>query len=82
MTIKFKDFFSESKNMRYTLINVPGSMEYIKNMISGMSQADVLVLTANAEEDPNWNLTRYLVIAMALGIKQVIVAVTKMDKVK
>ena len=72
-------FKSELNN--YTITDVPGHKEFIKNMLTGASHADVAVLVVSAEEGVQEQTRRHLFLLKMLGIKEVFVAVNKMDAV-
>ena len=86
-----KEFFTETKH--YTVIDAPGHRDFIKNMITGASQADVCVLMVpsdgnfttsiakgNAKAGEVQGQTRqHSVLINLLGVKQLIVGVNKMD---
>ena len=72
-------FKSELNN--YTITDVPGHKEFIKNMLTGASHADVAVLVVSAEEGVQEQTRRHMFLLRMLGIKQVFVVVNKMDAV-
>ncbi len=72
-----------------TLIDTPGHEDYIKNMVGGASQADaglVVVSADPAELDASLSehgqTREHVLLAYTVGLKQLIVAVNKMDLVK
>jgi small GTP-binding protein len=71
------------KGHAFEFIDVPGHEELIKNMISGASNADlaILVVSAKGDEGIKDQTLRHLFLAKMLGIRRIIVAVNKMDKV-
>lgn len=71
------------KDTAFEFIDVPGHEELIKNMISGASNAEfaVLMVSANEDEGIRDQTLRHLYLAGMLGIRKLIVAVNKMDKV-
>jgi elongation factor 1-alpha len=76
----------ESKKYSFTIIDAPGHRDFIKNMITGTSQADVaiLVIAAGTGEfeagfGKEGQTREHALLAYTMGIKQVILAVNKMD---
>jgi len=69
-----------------TIIDAPGHRDFIKNMITGTSQADcgVLIIASGTGEfeagiSKNGQTREHALLAYTLGVKQLIVAVNKMD---
>nr|AVF19944.1 elongation factor 1 alpha [Crassostrea brasiliana] len=69
-----------------TIIDAPGHRDFIKNMITGTSQADcaVLIIAAGTGEfeagiSPNGQTREHALLAFTLGVKQLIIGVNKMD---
>jgi len=65
----------------YTVVDVPGHKEFIKNMLTGASHAQVAVLVVAAPEGVQEQTRRHAFLLHMLGIKQIIVAINKMDLV-
>jgi bifunctional enzyme CysN/CysC len=63
------------------LIDAPGHTEFLRNMITGAAQADAAILIVDAEEGLQAQTRRHSHLLHLLGIRQVAVAVNKMDKV-
>ena len=80
-TIDTVSLMFKSKRNNYTITDVPGHKEFIKNMLTGASHADVAVLVVSAEEGVQEQTRRHLFLLKMLGIKEVFVAVNKMDAV-
>jgi bifunctional enzyme CysN/CysC len=64
------------------LIDAPGHAEFLRNMITGASQADGAVLIIDALEGVRDQTRRHGYLLHLLGIKQVAVVVNKMDRVE
>ena len=72
--------FKGEKNL-YSITDVPGHKEFIKNMLTGASHADVAVLVVAADEGIQEQTGRHAFLIHMLGIKQLFVVVNKMDAV-
>ena len=66
----------------FTIIDAPGHKDFIKNMITGTSQADAAVLVVAATDGVMEQTKEHLFLCKTLGVKQLIVAINKMDAVK
>jgi len=65
----------------YVIIDAPGHKEFLKNMITGASTADAAFLLIDANEGIQEQSRRHAYLLSLLGIRQVVVAVNKMDLV-
>jgi bifunctional enzyme CysN/CysC len=81
ITIDTARCFFKSAKRDYIIIDAPGHIEFLKNMISGAARAEAAVLVIDAKEGVRENSRRHGYILSMLGIKQVIVCVNKMDLV-
>lgn len=79
-TIDTSGVMFKSKHL-YTITDVPGHKEFIKNMLTGASHADVAVLVVAAEEGIKEQTGRHAFLIHMLGIEQLFVVVNKMDAV-
>ncbi|MGI8480876.1 MAG: adenylyl-sulfate kinase [Chthoniobacterales bacterium] len=66
----------------YAIIDAPGHKEFLKNMITGAATADAAVLVIAANEGVREQSRRHAYLLSLLGIRQIIVAVNKMDLVR
>jgi elongation factor 1-alpha len=78
----------ETTKYYFTIIDAPGHRDFIKNMITGTSQADVAILVINAGEgefeagiSKNGQTREHALLAFTLGVKQMIVVINQMDRV-
>ncbi|MBW2978012.1 GTP-binding protein [Candidatus Woesearchaeota archaeon] len=81
ITIDTAQIFFKTKKREYTIIDAPGHVEFVKNMITGASQAEAAILIVDAEEGIQEQTRRHSYILSMLGLKQVIVVMNKMDRV-
>lgn len=81
ITIDTARSFFKTKNRDYIIIDAPGHIEFLKNMISGAARAEAAVLIIDAKEGVQENSRRHGYILSMLGIQQIIVCVNKMDLV-
>jgi elongation factor 1-alpha len=65
----------------FTIIDAPGHRDFIKNMITGASQADAAILVCSAKEGVQEQSKEHVFLIKVLGVQQVIVAINKMDSV-
>lgn len=63
----------------FTIIDAPGHKDFIKNMITGASQADAGVLVVAANDGVNSQTKEHVFLSKTLGVAQMIIAVNKMD---
>ena len=63
----------------YTIVDVPGHKEFIKNMLTGACHAQVAILVVSAPEGVQEQTRRHAFLVHMLGVKDIIVVVNKMD---
>lgn len=69
----------ESDKYEFTIIDAPGHADFIKNMITGVSQADAAVLVVAATDGVNEQTKEHAYLSKTFGIDQLVVAINKMD---
>ncbi|RLF51509.1 MAG: translation elongation factor EF-1 subunit alpha [Thermoplasmata archaeon] len=65
----------------FTIIDAPGHRDFVKNMITGTSQADAAILVVAAPEGVMAQTKEHAFLAKTLGVDQMVVAINKMDEV-
>jgi len=82
--LRFEKF--ETDKVFFTIIDAPGHRDFIKNMITGTSQADAAILVASAKKGefevgvgPGGQTREHAYLARTLGVAQLAVAINKMD---
>jgi len=81
VTIDTAQIFFKTAKRDYTIIDAPGHKQFLKNMITGSTQAEAAVLLIDAEEGLREQTHRHAFMLSLLGIKQVMVVINKMDLV-
>lgn len=66
----------------YTIIDAPGHRDFVKNMITGASQADAAILVIAGKSGVESQTKEHVFLIKTLGLKQLIIAVNKMDDLK
>ncbi|MFP4111998.1 MAG: translation elongation factor EF-1 subunit alpha [Candidatus Woesearchaeota archaeon] len=69
----------ETDKYYFTIIDAPGHRDFVKNMITGASQADAAVLVVAANDGVNAQTKEHVFLSKTLGVNQIIIAINKMD---
>ncbi len=77
--IAHKDFHTQK--YYFTIIDAPGHKDFVKNMITGASQADAAVLVCSAKDGVQAQTIEHAFLLKVLGVQQFIIAINKMDAV-
>lgn len=79
ITIDSARCFFKTKKRNYNIIDAPGHIEFLKNMVTGASRAEAALLVIDAYEGIQENSKRHGYLLSMLGVKQICVLVNKMD---
>jgi len=71
----------DTEKYYFTIIDAPGHRDFVKNMITGTSQADAAILVVAAPEGVMAQTKEHAFLAKTLGVDQMVVAINKMDEV-
>lgn len=81
ITIDAARIFFRTAARDYLIIDAPGHIEFLKNMVTGASRAEAALLVIDAKEGVRENSRRHGYMLSMLGIRQLVVLVNKMDLV-
>ncbi len=79
ITIDTTQIWFRTKKRQYVIIDAPGHKEFLKNMVTGASNAEAALLLIDALEGVQEQSRRHGYLLNLLGIKQIVVLVNKMD---
>jgi len=86
MTIDLSFWKFETDKYFFTIIDAPGHRDFVKNMITGASQADAAILIVSAKKGDyeagtgaGGQTREHIFLAYTLGVNQLVVGITKMD---
>ncbi|MEM0453402.1 MAG: translation elongation factor EF-1 subunit alpha [Sulfolobales archaeon] len=86
LTISLSFMRFETPKYYWTIIDAPGHRDFVKNMITGASQADTAILVVSAKKgefeagmSPEGQTREHIILAKTMGLDQLIVAINKMD---
>jgi elongation factor 1-alpha len=86
LTIDLAFYELETRKNVFTVIDAPGHRDFVKNMVTGASQADGAILMISAKRgeyeagtNPGGQTREHAFLAKTLGVNQLVVAVNKMD---
>jgi sulfate adenylyltransferase large subunit len=81
ITIDTAQIFFRTGKRRYVIIDAPGHKEFVKNMLTGASQAEAALLIVDACDGVREQTRRHACLLRMFGLEQVIVVINKMDLV-
>ena len=81
VTIDTAQIFFKTAKRDYVIIDAPGHKQFLKNMITGSTQAEAALLLVDAVEGLREQTHRHAYMLSLLGIKQLMVVINKMDLV-
>jgi bifunctional enzyme CysN/CysC len=81
VTIDTSQIWFHHNNRQYVIIDAPGHREFIRNMVTGASNADAALLMIDADQGIRRQSRHHSYLLQLLGVREVAVAVNKMDLV-
>ncbi len=82
ITIDAARIFFQTPKRHYAIIDAPGHIEFLKNMVTGAAHAQAALIVIDAKEGIQENTRRHGYLVSMLGLKQVIVVINKMDLIQ
>jgi bifunctional enzyme CysN/CysC len=80
-TIDTSEAVFRTRRRTFIIIDAPGQDEFLRNMVTGAASADIAIVVVDAAEGALDQSRRHLYLLALLGVRRLIVAVNKMDKV-
>lgn len=81
ITIDVAYRFFNTERRSFCIIDVPGHAQYLRNMFTGATNADVAIILVDVKNGISEQTRRHLLILSLVGLKQIIVAINKMDAI-
>jgi sulfate adenylyltransferase large subunit len=79
ITIDTTQIFFKTDARNYVIIDAPGHVEFLKNMITGASQAEAAILIVDVSQGVQTQTRRHAYLLSLLGLREVLVVINKMD---
>lgn len=80
ITLDTTRIWLKTRKRHYVIIDAPGHKEFLRNMVTGAASADAAVLVVDAVQGLSEQTRRHAYLLSLLGVRQVVVAVNKMDR--
>ena len=81
VTVDTTQIFFKTKKRHYVFIDAPGHKEFLKNMITGATQAEIALLMIDVTEGVRDQTKKHVYLLRLIGMKKVIILINKMDSV-
>lgn len=81
ITIDVAYKYFQTEHRKYIIADAPGHIQYTRNMVTGASNSDLIIILVDARKGVIEQTKRHSFIAKLLAMKQVLVCVNKMDMV-
>ena len=81
ITIDVAYRYFSTKKRKFIVADTPGHEQYTRNMVTGASNAEVAIILINASKGVLTQTRRHSIICSVLGIKNVVIAINKMDSI-
>lgn len=81
ITIDTSQILLKSEKRNYILVDAPGHIEFLKNMITGASSAEIAILLVDVTEGVKEQTKKHSQILQLLGFSNIIILINKMDKI-